>query len=95
MTHIQRLESIITGVIDAAPTNAQTTKVANAFVDSKDDAYILELTGTARASLTNAQKAQIAVLTIKNIIKETVRIAPKEVVTRSIMTTADGDSSDL
>lgn len=73
MTHIQRLDSILTGMLDVAPTNAQTLKVADAFVSVLSDSEILAQFGVARGALTNPQKAQIAVTGIRNEIKAKVR----------------------
>lgn len=95
MTFIQRLDSILTGTKDAAPTNATAQKVSSAFVDSMNDAEILEQFGKTRDLLTNGEKAEVAVLAVKKYIRDKVQESPRAAALRAVYTTTQGDTTDL
>ena len=95
MTEPQRLDSIASGMINGTPTNGQLNKIADGYLRFLSKTDYLQMFGVVKASLTNAQKAQVAVTIIKNIIRETVKVSPKQVGERNISTIPEGDSSDL
>lgn len=64
-TMVQRLDQILTGLLDVIPTVGQTLKVADGYTSGVSDAAILAQFGTTRALLTNGQKAAIAVIGIR------------------------------
>jgi len=68
-TPVQRLTSIVEACTDQVSTAGQLTTVADGYVNSVSDAYILAQFGKARADLTNAERALIAVTLIRQGIK--------------------------
>ena len=93
MTNAQRLDSILTGIKDGAPTNGTILKVADAFVTILTDTEILQRYGVSRAALTNAQKTEIVVAAFRGFVKSVVESAPRVLATRTV--TPPGDSADL
>lgn len=93
MTPIQKLQTILEGILGQAPTNQQSLKVANAFLDSLMDSEILALFEKERADVTSAEKASLVVRAVRKLIKDVVEQAPVNVKSRE--TVVLGDVSDL
>lgn len=93
MTPIQKLQSILEGILGQAPTNQQSLKVANAFLDSLMDSEILAIFDKIRDDVTQAEKASLVVQAVRKLIKDVVEQAPVNVKSRE--TVVLGDVSDL
>jgi len=93
MTPIQKLQSILEGILGQAPTNQQSLKVANAFLDSLMDSEILAKFDKIRDDVTQAEKASLVVQAVRKLIKDVVEQAPVNVKSRE--TVVLGDVSDL
>ena len=82
-TPAQRYTSVMTGLLDAAPTAEQSTAVTNAFVAQASDELLLELFGAAhpgmtgaevRTALTNAERVTLVVYTMRRDVRERVEM---------------------
>lgn len=93
MTPIQKLQTILEGILGQAPTNQQSLKVANAFLDSLMDSEILAIFDKIRDDVTQAEKASLVVQAVRKLIKDVVEQAPVNVKSRE--TVVLGDVSDL
>lgn len=93
MTPIQKLQSILEGILGQAPTNQQSLKVANAFLDSLMDSEILAMFEKPREEVTSNEKARLVVTAVRKLIKDVVEQAPVNVKNRE--TVVLGDVSDL
>lgn len=93
MTPIQKLQTILEGILGQAPTNQQSLKVANAFLDSLMDSEILAMFEKPREEVTSNEKARLVVTAVRKLIKDVVGQAPVNVKNRE--TVVLGDVSDL
>lgn len=93
MTPIQKLQSILEGILGQAPTNQQSLKVADAFLDSLMDSEILAKFDKIRDDVTQAEKARLVVQAVRKLIKDVVEQAPVNVKSRE--TVVLGDVTDL
>lgn len=67
-TYPQRLTSLLTAVLDAAPTAEQETAIKDAYVGALPDDTIRARFGVERVSLTNANKAKVVVTAVRSEI---------------------------
>lgn len=72
-TYPQRLTSLLTAVLDAAPTAEQEAAIKDAYVGVLTDDAIRARFGAERAALTNANKAKIVVTDVRSEIRRTLR----------------------
>lgn len=89
MTPIVKLTTIIETLTGNRPTSELPLKVANAFLDSLDDDQVLETLNKPRADVTNAEKASLALESVRNFIQNKVRYAPQIVASRQPIIPAD------
>lgn len=68
-----RLDSILTGLLDIAPTVVQSMKVRDGYLVGVSDAEILAQFGVVRAALTDTQKSAIAVVRMKQQVIEYIK----------------------
>lgn len=71
-TPAARATNILTGALDAAPTNGQSTAVLDAYVSRLSEAQCQAQFSTVCASLTPAQKSMVFVITVKREIRNVV-----------------------
>ena len=73
-THLENFISIMTGVLDAAPSNVQMTAVADSALAKVTDSELLGLFPNAtRETLNPNQRALIANIIIRKLIRRMVR----------------------
>lgn len=72
-TYPQRLTSLLTAVLDAAPTAEQETAIKDAYVGALTDDAIRARFGVERSALTNANKAKIVVTDVRSDIRRKLK----------------------
>lgn len=85
-TPLQRVTSVLTGLLDVAPTAAQSNSVADTYVGLLTDDQIRSQYGVERAALTNANKATIVLRAITARIKADMRQHTERVETANAQT---------
>ena len=72
-TAVQRFNSVLTGLLDVAPTVSQSNKVADTYIELLTDDQIRAAFGVERAALTNAHRAAIVLRAITAYIRADMR----------------------
>lgn len=72
-TPVQRFTSVLTGLLDAAPTVGQSNSVADTYAGLLTDDEIRARFGVERAALTNGHKATIVLRAITAYVRADMR----------------------
>lgn len=72
-TPVQRFTSVLTGLLDSAPTVGQSNSVADTYAGMLTDDEIRARFGVERAALTNAHKATIVLRAITAYVRADMR----------------------
>lgn len=98
-TYQERATQIAAAFLNAQPTAAQLTRLADAAVANASDAEIQEQFGKAKADLTNAEKAQVVVVTFRRaglaLVRKTAEDDARQTARSAVETAGDNAVAEL